>query len=165
MGTLSKFADDTKCAIEWCNWYNRKKGYPSERTEQAWKGGPCKNLTRFIKAKCKLLHLGWGNPRCGNRLGELLVSNHVDVDLGVLIHWKLNMSQQHALAAWKANSILELSKRQVAGRVREVIVPFCSALVRPHMEYWVQAWDSQSKNGAELLEKVRRTAMGMTRGL
>jgi len=46
---------------------------------------------------------------------------------------KLNMSQQHPLAAQKANSILGCIKRSVASRVREVIVPLCSVLVRPHI--------------------------------
>ena len=67
------------------------------------------------------------------RVGEELLESSAAEDLGILVDKELDMSQQCAFAAWKANGITGCIKRGVRGRAKEVIVPLCSALMRPHL--------------------------------
>ena len=114
---------------------------------------------RFNRVKCKVLQLCFGNPHYQDKLGD------AEKDLGGMVGGKLDVTQLCALTAQKTNSILGCIQRSVSSRLREVVLPLYSALVRPHLEYCIQMWSPQYRRDMDLLECIQRKATKRIHGM
>ena len=124
------------------------------------------NGMKFNKLKCWILHHGW--RKTGHKYKseeEWLESSPAERDLGVLAGSRLSRSQQCALAAERATRILGCIKPSTTSRSKGRIIPLCSALVWPHLEYSVQFLAPQFNKDVKVLECIQRRATKLVRGL
>jgi len=150
------------CVVQLTCW---REGMAFQRDLDELERWACVNLMKFNTDKCKVLHMGQGNPKYKYRLGREWIESSPEKGLGVLVNKKLNMTQQCALAAQKVSHILGHIKSSMASRLREVILPLYSALMRPHLESCIQLWSPQHRKDMEMLEQVQSMATKMIRGL
>lgn len=92
-----------------------------------------------------IIHTGWGMN---------LLRAAPERNLRVLVGEELGMSWQCELAAQKAKCILDCIKNMWPAWVRERILFFHSALLRPHVEGYIQVWGLQYKRDMDPLDQV-----------
>jgi hypothetical protein len=85
-------------------------------------------------------------------------------DLGVVLQNDLKCNKQCLKAVNTANRVLGMIKRSFSVRDKDVILQLYKSLVRPHLEYSVQAWRPHLKKDIDLLEGVQRRATRMING-
>ena len=95
----------------------------------------------FNFGKCKCLHIGPGNARMTYEMGGTILSITVkEKDLGVTMNANMKVSEQYRIAASKGNQVLGMIRRNITYKDKSLIVPLYKAIVRPHLEYCIQAW-------------------------
>ena len=120
----------------------------------------------FNLDKCAVMHFGFNNIGESMELGgKLLVSHTSERDLGVIVQSNLKVDMQCNKAACEANRRLGMIKRNFRFKSRSVVLPLYKSIVRPHLDYCVQAWRPHYRKDIDKLEKVQRRATKMVEGL
>lgn len=114
---------------------------------------------KFNSKKCKVLAFSYKRVKiaykyrlCGDEL------EHVNSirDLGVIVSNKLTWNEQVDSVVKKANKMLWLLKRKVTANVFKAKLLYFNSLVRPHLEYCSNVWQTSNKTLNLKLESVYR---------
>lgn len=95
---------------------------------------------------------------------EVIQPANEEKDLGVIMHTSLNVSHQVAKSVNTANKILGTIRRTITNKTKQNIVRLYKTLVRPHLEYCIQAWRPHLQKDINKLENVQRRALKMIQG-
>ena len=153
---LSKFADDSKLAKNVnCDMDRDALQQDLDRLDewsQRWQ-------MQFNVDKCSVIHLGHKNKQFSYKLGNHELRNSVqERDLGVIVDSTMKWSEQCNIAVKGANSTLGIIRRHIKSRNKDIIVKLYKSLVRPKLEYCVQAWCPYLKKDIDNIERVQHRA-------
>ena len=158
---LSKFADDCKLCKNVNN--NRDALLLQDDLNKIHEWSETWQM-KFNLDKCKVLHLGYNNNESNYNLGnQQLDSTDSEKDLGVYVHSSGKFSEQCNQAIKAASSTLGIIRRHITCKSKDIVLKLYKALVRPKLEYCVQAWQPYLKRDIENLEKVQHRATKMIR--
>jgi hypothetical protein len=120
----------------------------------------------FNTDKCTVLHMGKNNKEAEYELGTNKIKLSMqEKDLGIIVDKSGKSTEQCILAVKKANCVLGMIKRNIKFKSKKVIVKLYKSLVRPRLEYCVQAWSPHLRKDIDRIERVQRRATKMIEGL
>jgi ribonuclease P/MRP protein subunit RPP40 len=119
----------------------------------------------FNTDKCTVVHMGKSNKESEYKMGtnKIAVSKQ-EKDLGVIVDKSGKSSEQCIVAVKKANGMLGMIKRNIKFKSKSVIVKLYKSLVRPRLEYCIQAWSPHLRKDIDMIERVQRRATKMIEG-
>lgn len=151
-----KFADDTKIYNQVVSEGDRLKIQDDINKLSSW--GKDWDMTYNVN-KCKVVHLGNNNPKFSYKLNDILIQEvDQEKDLGVLIDYKFKFNEQCAVAAKRGNQLLGIISRNFSCLDKFMFLRLYKSMVRPHLEYAIQAWNPYTRKNINLLEGVQRRA-------
>ena len=110
----------------------------------------------FNESKCKILHIGSGNPfHTYTMWDRSLEVTTMEKDLGVQVDQDLKFRKQAAAATAKASKIMGVIRKSFQKLDVDTLPILFRTLVRPHLEYGNAVWgpfiytynDIHNKNG------------------
>ncbi len=120
----------------------------------------------FNVNKCHILQIGTRIQKFEYEMNDpQLESVQCVKDLGVTVASSLKFSQQCKDAAGKANRTLSFMNRNFSFKNKDVILPLCISLARPHLESAVQFWSPHHAKNIAKVEAVQRRATKMITSL
>ena len=153
---LSKFADDSKLCKNICLDSDRDALQQDLNKLYEWSQ---QWQMQFNVDKCSVIHLGHKNKKYKYKLGEYELKKSLkERDLGVIVDSNLKFSEQCSIAVKNANSTLGIIRRHIKSRKKNIILKLYKTLVRPKLEYCVQAWCPYLKKDIEIIERVQHRA-------
>ena len=90
-----------------------------------------------------------------SRIHKLMLTES-EKDLGVVIHSTLKPAAHIANCVKKANQMLGMIQRTITYKNKRILLLMYKSLVRPHLEYAVQAWSPHQLGHIRLIEGVQR---------
>ena len=162
-GKILKFADDTKLFRKVKEIGDKQNLQDDMDTLDKWSE---KWQMLFNFGKCKCLHTGPGNTGMNYEMGGTILSKTVkEKYLGVTVNANMKVSEQCRIAASKGNQIIGMIRRNITYKEKSLIIPLYKAIVRPHLEYCIQAWNPHLRKDVDMLEKIQRIATKLIPGL
>ena len=77
----------------------------------------------------------------------------------------MKVSEQCRIAASKGNQVLGLIRRNITYKENSLIIPLYKAIVRPHLEYCIQACNRYIRKDVDMLEQIHMRATKLIPGL